>query len=173
MPFFTFFLCLWQVSIFFIAKLLVDHAAVTAARSAAVIMSEPSQVVEPTPAGPGEFLDTSVGAMNLVTPARTALVTTAAELALAPLIADGTITSLAVSFPTTPGGTTFATVFAPRTLNNPITTMRVGVTTTMQCRIALASNILCKYGALTVSSEAVFPFQGATYQYQLHAIKLE
>ena len=40
LPFFIMFLCLWQVAILYWTKLMVDHAAFSAARAAAVIVAE-------------------------------------------------------------------------------------------------------------------------------------
>ena len=156
LPFFIFFLCLWQFSILSTTKLMVDHAAVCAARSAAVIMAEPAKFVDPTnPAAPG---------YDMVSPQRTTYVTTAAELALAPLILDGTVTTVSVAFPNVNADGTFTPMYPE---SPPTTMMDVVVTATMQCQIALANVILCS-GAKTkqVLAEAIFPFQGATYVYQ-------
>jgi hypothetical protein len=158
LPFLTFFLCLWQFSILSVTRLMVDHAAVSAARSAAVIMAEPNYVVEPTMPDPWS------GGGNVLTPQRGTYVTTAAELALAPLIADGTITSVAVTYPQINANGTF-TPMVPG--GPPATMMAVEVVTTMQCQIALADAILCRNNkTMNVSAQGTFPYQGAYFQYQ-------
>jgi hypothetical protein len=164
LPFFTFFLCLWQLSIFFSTKLMVDHAAITAARSAAVIMAEPTHLVEPSLMPNPSTIDSY---LNTLTPQRTIYVHTAAELALAPLIADGTIVGITVEYPSAPGGNAFLTAFPPMpVLNPPVTMMVVRVTATMKCQIALADKILCRNGqTIPIAAEGIFPYQGATYNY--------
>jgi Flp pilus assembly protein TadG len=161
LPFLTFFLCLWQFSILSVTKLMVDHAAVSAARAAAVIMAEPSYVVDPT-----SMVDPWAGGdtMNTLTTQRGTYVTTAAELALAPLIADGTITSVAVTYPQINADGSFT----PMALGGPPTTMMaVEVVTTMQCQIALANQILCRNDKTkNVSAQGTFPYQGVQYQFQ-------
>src|SRR5260370_42516226 len=65
LPMLVMFLCLWQLSILFTTKLMVDHAAITAARSGAVLV-----------AGSAKKADDSGGAgtCNQMTSRRTALV---------------------------------------------------------------------------------------------------
>lgn len=172
LPFLTFFLCLWQVSILYYTKIIVDNAAFAAARAAAVIVAENANRVDPS-GGP-----TSV---NQLTPSRDDYVRTAAEIALAPLILDGTILTVDVKYPTPdqPGsddamrGKTY-----PGMGNSSVSLMRVRVETIMNCKIGLANAILCpadtllglftkQFGlfVLPVRSEAVFPYQGARYTY--------
>ena len=63
--------------------------------------------------------------------------------------------------------------FSARLLARPISDVRVRVNTMFICKIPLASALVCsgllKSAGLTpslaVSSEAVFPYQGATYTY--------
>jgi TadE-like protein len=166
MPFFVFFLCLWQVSILYYTKLLVDHAAFAAARAAAVIVAENPKRVDPNGG------DSSV---NKLTDARDAYVRTAAEIALAPLIVDRTVVQITVSYPapTDPGGKDAMRnqTYSAMT-ESSVSLMRVRVEALMNCKIAFANGIMCpSLGGLvgmftvTVRSEAVFPYQGASYQY--------
>jgi Flp pilus assembly protein TadG len=67
LPFLIMFLCLWQVSILYYAKLMVDHAAFSAARAAAVIVAEPASRV-------GDSSDSTV---NQLTDARKSLIQSA------------------------------------------------------------------------------------------------
>ncbi|MGA7119260.1 MAG: polymorphic toxin-type HINT domain-containing protein, partial [Polyangiaceae bacterium] len=174
LPFFTFFLCLWQASIAYSTKLLVDHAAFAAARAGAVIVAENPHRVDPNGG------DSSV---NTLTKSRADYVRTAAEIALAPSIMDGTIVLVDVKFPPgdQPGGADAASSQPsyPTITNSPVSLMRVRVEAWMVCKVALANAIMCPVNTvlgffakevlgsfiLPVRSEAVFPYQGASYTY--------
>jgi hypothetical protein len=158
MPFFVFFLLLWQLSIIYTAKLMVDHAAMSAARAAGAIMGEPVSLTDAT-ASPTQQSD--------MTPGRAALIKTAAELALFPLITDGTVESIALSFPSTWGGAGSAGTYPPMGagLPRPNTIMYVQLVASVQCNIALVGPIVCSGGSpLPVTSLAAFPDQAASYQ---------
>jgi hypothetical protein len=165
LPFFIFFLCLWQLSILFYGQLMVDHAAFAAARAAAVVVAECPDVVG----------DTGPATVNHLTDQRKTRIEAAAYIALAPLILDGTIGVSTdqpfVTYPTTPlalSGTQVA--YAPMT--NSLSNIRVRVNATLICKIAIANEIECgSFLALlphekSLHGEAVFPFQGASYTYQ-------
>jgi Flp pilus assembly protein TadG len=176
LPFLVFFLCLWQVSILYYAKLIVDHAAFAAARAAAVVVAECPQNVG----------DNGAKTVNTLTETRQKYVSTAAYVALTPLILDGTIgTNLLgpnfVEFPATLGGPDQAAsnatpAYTPMT--SSLSNIRVRVNAVFLCRIAFANMVMCNGGIvgkllgtkidpphLAISSEAVFPFQGASYSY--------
>jgi Flp pilus assembly protein TadG len=177
LPFLIFFLCLWQVSILYYAKLIMDHAAFAAARAAAVVVAECPQNVG----------DKDAKTVNTLTESRQKYVSNAAYVALTPLILDGTIglsylpkTPPFVEFPATLGGTDQAADNATPTytpMTSSLSNIRVRVNAVFICRIAFANRILCKSGWLSkvssaldpptvpISSEAVFPFQGASYAY--------
>ncbi len=173
LPFFVFFLCLWQVTILYYTKLMVDHAALAAARAAAVIVAESSNRVDPN-GGPSS--------VNELTGSRAAFVRSAAEIALAPLILDGTIFEVNVMYPApnTPGGADSmeGKTYAPMGQQSA-SLMRVQVQAMMYCKIAFANAIMCpptttleridhlfqKWFLLPVVAEAVFPYQGASYTY--------
>jgi hypothetical protein len=174
MPFFLFFLCLWQLSILFYASLVVDHAAFAAARAAAVVVAEcPRNVGETDPL-----------TVNRLTEGRKKYVKAAAYVALTPLILDGTLgvddVVPLVQYPDRPGGvdmgkdgmTPWYEPMTPTSVSN----VRVRVHTMFVCKIAFANAIVCngllnKLGgdfapaSLPLSAEGVFPFQGATYTY--------
>jgi TadE-like protein len=159
MPFFIFFLCLWQVSIMYSAKLIVDHAANAAARSAAVVWAD-----DPLLFGgqPPNVMDTDTKPGT-----RATLVQTAAELAAASLIVDQTLVTLTVSYPDFGNGATLAPM-APF-----ITThMHVQVHADFNCKIMLANAIMCRPGktaaarfTLPINSDSDFPYMGAPYLY--------
>jgi hypothetical protein len=174
MPFFVFFLCLWQLSILFYATLVVDHAAFAAARAAAVVVAEcPRNVGDADPL-----------TVNTLSEARKKYVKAAAYVALTPLVLDGTIgvddVVPLVQYPESFGGADTGKggaipAFEPMTATH-VSNVRVRVNAMFVCRIAIANAIVCNgllthvAGALTpaslpLSSEAVFPFQGATYTY--------
>jgi Flp pilus assembly protein TadG len=174
LPFLIFFLCLWQVSILYYAKLVMDHAAFAAARAAAVVVAECPKTVG----------DSGANTVNTLTENRQKYVSNAAYVALTPLILDGTIgLSLTgpnfVEFPATLGGADQAAdgktpAYAPMT--NSLSNIRVRVNAAFICRIAFANAIMCNgfLAKLTgglfpmsvpISSEAVYPFQGASYAY--------
>ncbi len=156
MPFFTFFLCLWQVAILYSSKLVVDHAANAAARAAAVIYGE----------DPANFGGEPANVAN-DTGQRATLVRTAAELAAAPLIVDHTLVTLKVSYPNFPNGGTI------QPMNPYITTHMVArVTADMNCKIMLANALVCKPSgipgvrfSLPIVSDGDFPYMGAPYNY--------
>jgi hypothetical protein len=175
LPFLIFFLCLWQVSILYYAKLIVDHAAFAAARAAAVVVAECPQNVG----------DSGAKTVNTLTENRKKEIENAAYVALTPLILDGTIGLEPggpefVEFPATLGGADQAAKgatpsYAPMT--SALSNIRVRVNAAFMCRIGAANLILCHGGFtsgilgffdpphLPISSEAVFPFQGASYAY--------
>jgi hypothetical protein len=159
MPVFVFFLCLLQLALLFSAKLVVEHAATTGARSAAVVFGdEPKPYQEASPQ------------LNVISEERLKTVRGAVLIALAPLILDDTVISVGVMVPDGPGGKKL-----------PIGTelkgvmgsgmVRVRVDAVVVCKIALANMIACEpHGNSTlrtrvVPAESVYPYQGANYVY--------
>jgi Flp pilus assembly protein TadG len=176
LPFLIFFMCLWQVSILYYAKLMVDHAAFAAARAAAVVVAE-------CPSNVGDS-----GNVNTLSSARQSYVSAAAYFALAPLILDGTLGwdpagASFVEYPATAGGADQAASgatpsYSSMTPPGSVSTIRTRVNATFICRVAFANVILCNGWAshfsslwsafppsLPIVSEGVFPFQGASYTY--------
>ena len=159
MPVFVFFLCLLQLALLFSAKLIVEHAATTGARSAAVVFGdEPKPYKEASPQ------------LNVMSKERRATVRGAVLIALAPLILDDSVASVGVTYPDGAGGK-----------NQPEGTVvtgimgsgmvRVRVDAIVVCKIALANMIACEpLGASTlrvrtIPAESVYPYQGANYVY--------
>jgi Flp pilus assembly protein TadG len=170
-PFFVFLSCLLQVALLANATIVVDRAAFAAARAAAVVVAE-------CPANVG---DVDPATVNTLTPARKKYVNAAAYIAPTPLVLDGSIgvddVMPLVEFPDAPGGTDLSAggaiaSFSPMQPTS-VSDVRVRVNTMFICKIPLASALVCsgllKSAGLTpslaVSSEAVFPYQGATYTY--------
>jgi hypothetical protein len=205
-PVMLFFLALWQLSIIFYAKLILDHAANVTARAAAVIIAEQGSCV-------GENDDSNVGKLTSDSE-RYKRIERAALLAMAPIIINGTFgtgdvagvpaesptlhgfsiqapNAFKLEFPAgdTPGGpdqlanngTASYSAMQPASLVN----VRVRISGIGVCKIAFANLIACPTilseavrrgvaGAsllrflppyVNMTSEAVFPYQGASYAY--------
>ena len=169
LPVYVFFLCLIQLGVLFAARLLVEHAALSAARAAAVVIGD-----DPRRYGgePLHRIDSERGR-------RQSSVRSAALLALAPLIANGTIQEVRLVFPPAEqpagrerrGPLTFAPL-APQAVSK----LRVRVEVDAACRIGFANRIACPLlggglrsliGAptLRIVAEAIYPYQGARYDY--------
>ncbi len=160
MPVFVFFLCLLQLALLFSAKLVLEHAATTGSRSAAVVFGdEPGPYNEPN-AQP-----------NVMTKERRKTVRGAVLIALAPLILDDTVASVGVTYPDTADGkgqsegTRVTGVMGSGMI-------RVHVDATVVCKIALANVIACErlgnsgLRGRTIPAESVYPYQGANYAYE-------
>lgn len=157
MPVFVFFLCLLQLALLFSARLAVEHAAVTGARAASVVFGdEPAPYGEPTPR-PGTM-----------TKERRATVRRAVVVSLAPVILDDTVASVAVRYPLVTGG-------ANQPEGTPVpagSMLHVQVVATVICKIAIANLIACDSDGVStlrvreITSESVFPYQGASYAYE-------
>lgn len=175
LPLLTFFLCIWQVSILYTTKLFVDHAAFSGARAAAVVIAENSNRVNDSD-GPAS--------VNVLTGRRNRLVQDAVGMALMPLILDGTVVTYNVLYPdpATPGGpNVMLQQTYPGMTQTTVSMARVRVRAMMNCKIAFANAVMCNglfsqigslIGAgpifppyLYVVSEAIFPYQGASYKY--------
>jgi hypothetical protein len=161
LPVFVFFLCLLQLALLFSAKLLVEHAATEGSRAAAVVFGDDARSYD-EPGGGGQ---------NTLSKARADTVRAAVLIALAPLILDDTVASVGVAYPEARGGNArlAGSPIAERSGNGMI---RVQVTATVVCKIALANMIACEaFGNSTlrvrnVPAESVFPYQGADYVYE-------
>jgi hypothetical protein len=169
LPVYVFFLCLMQLGLLFTARLLTEHAAVSAARAAAVVIAD-----DPRRYGgePPHRLGAERGR-------RQEAVRAAAVLALAPLIANGTVRAVRVLFPPEerPGGRALGGALRLAPLRQQdVTKVRVRVEIDAACRVGFANRIACPLlgggarsvlGAptLPIAAEAVFPYQGASYDY--------
>jgi hypothetical protein len=171
LPVYVFFLCLVQLGMLFSVRLITEHAAANAARAAAVVIGDdprryggerPNQISE----GRG---------------AHYAAVRNAALLSLAPLILNGTVQGVKVLFPPEeqPGANGKSGTFRlmPMGAQN-VEKVRVRVEVDTACRVGFANRIACPLlGSLSrlhfqlgmptilVRAEAVYPYQGARYEY--------
>jgi Flp pilus assembly protein TadG len=153
-PIFLMFLGLWQLGIMFVASLVVQHAAVCAARAAAVAIAEPVD----TPHTLGDF--------------GRVMATDAAYLAASPLLNGGAISSLSVEFPSDAGGAGERTTYQPSSTAKP-SMVRVRVKADFVCAVTPVNVLVCGLngagggGATTtqLTAEASFPYQGANYRY--------
>lgn len=139
MPILLFAFCIFQESELFTGKLLTDHAAVAAARSATVVL----------PDNPQRY-----GGEGVNTPGkkRTEAVRLAAIRALAPFVHDGNVTEVKVDFP---GGIP------------PKGALQVRVKATFKCKVSLTYFVVCNsQGVRTMTSVATLPNQGAQYSYE-------
>jgi len=160
MPVFVFFLCLLQLALLFSAKLVVEHAAITGSRSAAVVFGDE----------PGPYHEPSAEP-NVIGGERKKTVRGAVLIALAPLILDDSVVSVGVTYPASagakgePDGTRLTGVMGGGMI-------RVHVEAKVVCKIALANLIACErlgssaMRVRTVPAESVYPYQGANYAYE-------
>lgn len=169
LPVLTFFLCLLQLALLFSVKLVTEHAAINAARAAAVVIGD-----EKKPYNNEPINQLRIGG------ARYDAIRGAALLTLAPFILDGTIDWVEVVFPAPDsrgGPARKGTIsYAPMSYSS-VSKVRVRVEVTANCKIGLANRIACaSLGNIVTSAlklqptqkvqaEAVYPFQGARYEY--------
>lgn len=173
LPVYTFFLCLIQLGLLFSVRLVTEHAAVNAARAAAVVIGD----------DPRRYNGERINRMVVEGSARYDAVRNAALLSMAPLILNGFVHSVSVVFPPeeSPGapGKRGTLDFAPMT-DQGVSKVRVRVEVDAECRIGIANRIACPLSfdfkhptqAITlaipmrkVTAEAVYPYQGARYDY--------
>jgi hypothetical protein len=170
LPVLTMFLCMLQLALLFAVRLVVEHAAVNAARTAAVVIGDDAQSYKG-----------SIEPQNEVAPsggARYEAIRRAAMLSLAPFIVDGTVRNVVIEFPAPndpAGKAQSAPRYAPMD-HGEVQKVRVRVRAEAICKIGLANRIACGGGLLAnlgllrpshwVQAEAIFPYQGASYTYQ-------
>lgn len=169
LPVYVFFLCLVQLALLFMVRLCTEHAAVNAARAAAVVIGDDPRRYAGEPkhritSGRGRRHDS---------------VLNAALLSLSPLILNGMVANVDVAFPPDerPGGRGRAGTisFAPMQ-QQAVSKVRVRVEVEAACRVGFANRIACPLlgGGLAallgtptipVRAEAIYPYQGASYDY--------
>ncbi len=176
LPVYVFFLCLIQLTIIFSVRLVTEHAALHAARAAAVVIGDQDSRYG------GEQKNKMVENGK-----RYQMVRNAALLTLTPLLLNGLIQSVQVVFPEPgqPNGPaqTGTLSFSPMNGEN-VAKVRVRVEVEAACRIGLANQIACPnwtsflrpdvsrritsflMPTQWVRAEAVYPYQGARYDYQ-------
>lgn len=152
-------MCIWQFGRIFTTRLLCTHAANAGARAAAVVVAEPEDngVVE-----------------HSVSDDKRAQISIAVYTALAPVIANGWIASLDVTFPDAPGAADsrtrdLAPAAAPFALAPP-KMIHVRVAARYRCRLPLANLLMCDDSGesdrtFPITAEGSFPYQGARYAY--------
>lgn len=172
MPVYVFFLCVVQLGLLFSVKLVTEHAALNGARALAVV-------------GGDEDKRYAKEKKNKLVPGgeRMKAVRSAVILTFAPLILNGTVQNIDVIYPR-PGdrggnGQSGTIDLAPMT-DSSVSKVRVRVEASAACRLALAGAIACrtlssyldptrKFNVLLptvpVRAEAIFPYQGAKYDY--------
>jgi hypothetical protein len=183
LPVFTFFLCLLQLALLFTVRLVTEHAALNAARAAAVVIADEK----------GRYGNEAPNQLK-IGGKREKAIKNAVYLTLAGLILDGTVESVDVLFPAPdkPGGPgrTGTIKFDPMGYSRPndedkpgsfgeVSKVRVRVEVAATCKIGIANRIMCGTGlgnlvrgivglnpTAKVKAEAVFPYQGAYYDYQ-------
>lgn len=168
LPVYVFFLCLIQLTILFSSRLVVEHAALNAARAAAVVIGD----------DPAEY---SGEAPNWLEPdgERLQTIRKAAILTLSPLILTGLAQDVELIFPDPeiPGGPgqTDAIHYQPMG-ETDVGKVRVRVEVEVACRIGFANLIACDSNLFggsplgprhtkLVRAEAMYPYQGASYDY--------
>ncbi len=139
-PFLLFAMGIFQLTELYSAKILVDHAAMSAARSAITVFPD-----DPRFYG-GE-------APNREGARRTAAVRMASLRAMAPFVLDGSLRSTSITFPDG----------VPRTRGAPLT---VEVRATYVCRVMLVQRVVCSAGGTRqLVGRATLPSMAADYQY--------
>jgi hypothetical protein len=167
LPVQIFFLCLIQSAILYSVRLVTEHAAVNGARAAAVVFGDDraryNGELEHNVSEDGE---------------RRKAVRRAVIITLAPMILNGLIQSVEVLYPrgdqldgAMQTGPLKYDAMSEQTVNK----VRVRVEVQAACRIGFASQIMCPSLAAeltgilvptrSVRAEAIFPYQGAKYDY--------
>jgi hypothetical protein len=173
MPVLVFFLCILQLALLFTVKIYSDHAAVQGARSAAVVFGDERKTYNNEPE-------------NQLSKRRMEFVRNAVLLTLAPLILDGTVSSVDVTYPRPdqPEGQDALSnrSISPMSDSGAQAMVRVNVDVMARCKIAFANRIAC--GGLLglgdspgffalgagvhkrIRSTSTYPYQGASYTYR-------
>ncbi len=171
LPVFTMFLCLLQLALLFAVRLVVDHAAMSTVRAAAVVIGDDPE----TYGEPGKMPRHNLPPNS----DRYKAIRRAAILSLAPLIANGTINDIRIFFvpPDKPGGKPLASSasFSPIEMQK-VSKIRVRLEVEAACKMPIANRIACGNWlwrfvpgpfnpSRTFLAEAVYPYQGARYEY--------
>jgi hypothetical protein len=169
LPVYVFFLCLIQLALLFSVRLVTEHAAVNAARAAAVVIGD----------DPARYGGEKPHVLTAGRGRRFQSIRNAALSSLAPFILNGTIQNVEVSFPREeqPGGQgrAGAIAFAPMQ-QHAVSKVRVQLEVEAACRIGFANRIACPLlgggvksllglPTIRVRAEAIYPYQGARYEY--------
>lgn len=146
LPVMTFAMCIFQQTVLYAGQLLTEHAALSAARAASVVVPD-----NPNRYG-GEGANTAGNK-------RKEAIRLAAIRALGPLVQDENISEVDVDLGGG-GGATNAAIGAKSPIN-------VTVNATFQCKVPLAAQIICdSNGEFKLSAQATLPNQGASFTYE-------
>ncbi|HET9955596.1 MAG TPA: TadE/TadG family type IV pilus assembly protein [Polyangiaceae bacterium] len=166
MPVYVFFLCVIQLGLLFAVRLGVEHAAANAARAAAVVIGD----------DPKRYAGEAAHSLQIGTGRRYRAVFDAALLSLSPWVLNGTLDQLELGLPEESARQGVA-ARRDRVQLRPmhgasVDKVRVNVQARAVCLIGLADRIVCSAAkgrsglpSRTVRAEAVFPYQGANYEY--------
>ncbi len=169
LPVYIFFLCLVQLTLLFMVRLCTEHAAINAARAAAVVIGD----------DPRRYGGEPKHRISERSGRRHDSVLNAALLSLSPLILNGMVANVDVAFPPEERpagrGRSGSISFAPMQRHS-VSKVRVRVEVEAACRVGFANRIACPLlgGGLAallgtptvpVRAEAVYPYQGASYDY--------
>lgn len=171
LPVYVFFLCVVQLGLIFSVRLVTEHAALNGARALAVVGGD----------DPKRYSE-KINVMSADGKRRRA-VRSAVLLSLTPLILNGVIQKVDVYYPrpdqpdgADQTGTIKFTPIGP----NSVSKVRVRVEVDAACRLAMGGPIACRtltsfmdptqkfklfLPTLRVRAEAIFPYQGALYEY--------
>jgi len=173
LPVYVCFLCVCQIGLLFTVKLVTEHAALVGARALAVVGGDEDKRY---PAN--EKKNKLVQGGERMKDVRSAVL-----LTFAPLILNGTIQDITVVYPKPDDregagqtGTIALTPMSPTSISK----VRVRVEVSAGCRLAVAGVIACRtlsnfldptskfnvfIPTVRVRAEAIFPYQGASYDY--------
>jgi hypothetical protein len=172
LPVYVFFLCVVQLGLLFSVRLVTEHAAVNGARALAVVGGDE----------PKRYSNEKINQL-LQGGERLKVVRSAVILTLAPLILNGVVQNVDVFYPRPeePLGVSQAgNITLDAMGDTSVSKARVRVEASAACRLALAGPIACRtltsfldptrkfnllLPTLTVRAEAIFPYQGAKYDY--------
>jgi hypothetical protein len=174
LPVYVFFLCLLQLAVLFSVRLVSEHAAISAARAAAVVLAERN---------PRRYGGEKPHTFSTSSGPRQEAIRNAALLSLSPFILNGFIDTVTVSFPAGDkplGSAQRGTVKVSPMTDHKVSKVRVRLEVEALCRIGVANLIACalplylvdrKHGyvnplapTVPITTEAVFPYQGASYE---------
>jgi hypothetical protein len=173
LPVYVFFLCLLQLAVLFSVRLVTEHAAISAARAAAVVLAEKN---------PRRYAGERPHSFSTSSGPRHDAIRNAALLSLSPFILNGFIDTVTLSFPAGDkplGSAQRGAVKVSPMSDHKVPKVRIRLEVEALCRIGIANLIACalplyvvdrKHGyvnplqpTVAMMTEAVFPYQGASY----------
>lgn len=151
LPVFLFFLASWQLGRFYTTRLVVQHAAMSGARAAAVIIAEPEA-------------DGSVA--HTLSDAKRRSISSAVWIALAPASLQGWVAGVDLRFPSSATASDDRTAFTPA--EGTPTMVHLELHAAFACDLPPVDLFLCERSAagftLPIVARASFPYQGARFR---------